>query len=287
MTFARSSGAAPDVADQLDAEATALMQAHRYAEACPKLAESDRQKPGTGVLMRLALCYELSGRTASAWSSYREASTRARRTGDATLADLASRRAAGLEPRLARLVIRLPADVDAAQVDVRLDGEPFAPSSLGVDVPVDPGTHAVHATAGGRRAFDTSFSVEAHGGTTAVAVELPPLARETGVAATGGEGAPLRTVALVTGSVGLACIAAGSILGLAAMSNWNHARSECKSGNSGCSQDALDLQSTINAETLASTITFTVGGVALAAAGLLWFIAPSPHGGGVSVSGSL
>jgi hypothetical protein len=259
-------------AELLDSQATSLMQEHRYAEACPKLAESDRIKPGTGVLLRLALCYELSGRTASAWSAFREAAGRARRAGDASLADLASRRADGLEPRLAKLVVRLPPDEDPAQVDVRLDGAPFAQSAFGVDVPIDPGTHTLQAAAAGRRPFATTFAIADRGGTTAIAIDLARVASDGG-------GATQRTAAITAGAIGVAGVVVGSILGIAAMSNWNRARSGCTSGTSGCSQDALNLQPVVNGEALGATIAFSVGAVGIAGAALLWFTAPSPARG--------
>lgn len=255
-------------AELLDAQATTLMQEHRYAEACPKLAESDRIKPGTGVLLRLALCYEQSGRTASSWSAFREAAVRARRAGDTAVAELASKRADGLEPRLAKVVVRLPPEQDAAVVEVRLDGEPLATTALGVELPIDPGSHAVRATAAGRRTFSATFAVADRRGTTTIAVDLPADTR----------GAFHRTAAIAAAGVGLAGVAAGSILGLVAMSNWNRARSECTSGTSGCSSDALGLQSTVNAEALGSTVAFTVGAVGIAGAAILWWTAPSPAG---------
>jgi hypothetical protein len=253
-------------AEMLDAQGTSLMQEHRYVDACRKLAESDRLKPGTGVLLRLALCYELSGKTASAWSTFREAAGRARRAGDASVADLASRRADGLEPRVAKLVVRLAADQDLAQVDVRLDGAPLAPSALGADVPIDPGPHTVQADATGRAPFVRTFAIPDGGGTTAVAIALAPE-----------KSAPSqRTAAIAAGGVGLTGVVVGSVLGLVAMSNWNRARSECKSGTSGCSNEALDLQSVVKGEALGSTIAFTVGGAGIAAAALLWWTAPDP-----------
>jgi hypothetical protein len=252
-------------AELLDAQGTALMQERRYAEACPKLAESDRIQPGTGVLLRLALCYEQLGRTASAWSAFREAAGRARRAGEAAVADLAAKRADGLEPRLAKLDVRLPPDQDPAAVDVRLDGAAVAATTFGVDVPIDPGTHTLRATALGRRAFEKTFAVADRRATTSIAIDLPA---DTG-------GAFQRTAAIAAAGVGVVGIAAGSILGLVAMSNWNHARSECTNGTSGCNQDALGLKPTIDAEALGSTIAFAVGGVAIAGAALLWWTAPS------------
>jgi hypothetical protein len=253
-------------AELLDAQATTLMQQRRFAEACPKLAESDRIQPGTGVLLRLALCYEQLGRTASAWSAFREAAGRARRAADAAVADLASKRADELEPRLAKLDVRLAPGDDPGPVDVRLDGAALASSTLGVDVPVDPGTHTVRASAPGRRSFERTFTVADRRATTTIAIELPVDTR----------GATQRTVAVVVASVGLAGVAAGGVLGLVAMSNWNRARSECNNGTSGCNQDALALKSTVDAEALASTIAFGVGAAGLAGAALLWWTAPAP-----------
>jgi hypothetical protein len=259
-------------AELLDSQATSLMQEHRYAEACPKLAESDRIQPGTGVLLRLALCYELSGRTASAWAAFREAAGRARRAGDASVADLASRRADGLEPRLAKVVVRLPPDGHSAPIDVRLDGATLAPSAIGVELPVDPGAHTVQAASPGRRAFVKTFSIATEGVTTAIAIDLPP---ELPAKSSG----PWRTAALVAGGTGLACVVAGSILGVSAMTNWNRAKSECAHGTSGCSPEALNLQSVVDTEALGSTIAFTAGAVGIVAGAVLWWMAPGGTSG--------
>jgi hypothetical protein len=94
------------------------------------------------------------------------------------------------------------------------------------------------------------------------------------------EGAsPRRIAAIAAGGVGLACVAVGSILGVAAMSNWNRAKSECNHGTSGCSPEALDLQSVVNNEALGSTIAFSVGAVGIAAGAVLWLTSPAGAGG--------
>jgi hypothetical protein len=271
--------AAAGAAELLDAQGTSLMQDHRYVEACPKLAESDRLKPGTGVLLRLALCYELSHKTASAWSTFREAARRAQRAGDESLADLATRHAETLEPRVAKLIVQLVPETAGARASIRLDGVLLASPVLGVGVPIDPGQHTIEAEVGSDAPVSRTFTVADQGGTTAVALDVTPAKA----------GSQQRIAATAVGGIGLVGLAAGSILGIMAMSNWNRARSECANGTSGCSSEALDLEPVVRNEALGSTIAFAVGGGAILGAALLWWTAPaagSGRRGGVFVTPS-
>ena len=61
-TPARADPATVARAQALFDEALALMKAGKYAEACPKLEESDQLDPGMGTEYRLAECYESDGK---------------------------------------------------------------------------------------------------------------------------------------------------------------------------------------------------------------------------------
>jgi hypothetical protein len=279
-------GPAPErnAAELLDAQATSLMQEHRYAEACPKLAESDRLEPGTGVLLRLALCYELSGKTASAWSAFREAAARAQRAGDESLRQLATKRAVALEPQVTKMIIHAAPGTENEQVDVRCDGAPLDRAALGAEIPLDPGLHTVQAALPGRKTFVRTFTVAARDALLTIAIDLP--LESTGAVTPSAApppnaestGAVQREAGLIVGGVGLAGVVAGSIFGLIAMSNWNRARSECTNGTSGCSQDALNLQPAANEDALWSTVGFIGGAAGLVGGVLLWATAPKGTG---------
>src|SRR5204863_10189231 len=70
-------------AEALFREGRALMEAGNYKAACPKLEESYAQDPATGTLLALGICQERAGLTASAWATYSDAATRAKRDGRA------------------------------------------------------------------------------------------------------------------------------------------------------------------------------------------------------------
>src|SRR4051812_3545929 len=106
--LAATSVAAPAFADpppEVRASATALfddarkaMAAKDYAAACPKLEAAQRMDPGIGILYNLADCYEHVGKTASAWSTFREVAAEAANKGQSDREKISRARAAELEP---------------------------------------------------------------------------------------------------------------------------------------------------------------------------------------------
>src|SRR5580698_2604369 len=85
--------------------AAELIKAGKFAEACPKLEESQRLDPAMGTQFFLAGCYEKTGRPTSAWSLFLEVAGAAKAAGNTVRETTARARAAALEPRLPRLRI--------------------------------------------------------------------------------------------------------------------------------------------------------------------------------------
>ena len=134
-------------AEALFVEAQKLVKEKKYAEACPKFAESNRLDRGAGTLIHLADCYEKNKQTASAWATYKEAASAAQALGRADWQKLATQRSNALEPKLAKLTIKVSDPVD--KLEVTKDGAPYAQASWGVALPVDVGSHTVEASAPG------------------------------------------------------------------------------------------------------------------------------------------
>src|SRR4051812_22939133 len=107
-TAARADEASIARAQGLFDEALALMKAGKYAEACPRLEESDKLDPGMGTEYRLAECYESAGKIVSAWTVFRAVADAAQREGKGERAAVAIRRAADLAPRLPMLLVEVP-----------------------------------------------------------------------------------------------------------------------------------------------------------------------------------
>lgn len=144
------------VAEAAFREGKRLMDLGKYAEACPKLEESQRLDPGTGTLLNLGDCYEKLGRTASAWNAFVSAAAASERAGQTGRAGEARRRAQKLEPNLSKVTIQVPPNAPIGH-QIRIDGN-IATSLAGTAIPVDPGPHTISASAPRHRDWSTTIT---------------------------------------------------------------------------------------------------------------------------------
>src|ERR1700712_2438459 len=86
----------------------ALLREGKLEEACARLEQSNAVEHGIGTMLYLAECYEKSGRTASAWALFREASSEAQAAGQVERAVAGRQRAERIEPTLSRLTVEVP-----------------------------------------------------------------------------------------------------------------------------------------------------------------------------------
>lgn len=299
VTAAGGAAQATEPGDKSAAEALfrdgrARMEQGNYAEACPKLAESQRLDPAAGTLMNLGRCYEGNNQTASAWVTFTEAAkaAAARHREDWRATALARVRA--LEPKLATVIIDVPEDARAVGLVVKRDASEVRQPEWGTPIPVDSGPHEIGATAAGRVAWSKKGSIRDGDRATVVvpklaeapAAAVPVAAPVTGGAdrersntAEPGASSPWRTVGFVALGVGAAALITGVVTGALASSAGKDADRLCP--GSPCSdREGLDASSRAHGLATVSTIGFVAGGV-LAAGGLalvLW------NGGSTSTS---
>jgi hypothetical protein len=264
-----------------------LAQQGSFAEACPKLAASLRLDPGIGTMLYLADCHENVGQTASAWAMFKEAAALASRQQDAR-EKVARRRAADLERRLTRIVIVVGRDAALPGLEVRRDGGLVPPAEIGAPIPIDPGIHTFLATAPGHVSW--SSNVEIPSRQEPIAVNVPLLARgESTTAATADESgasegtpsssakvgtSPLRTAGLVVASVGLVGVGVGAFLGLRASAVYDESNENGHCTADRCDAEGKELRSSAFDLATGSTLAFAIGGAAIVAGGLFWFLAP-------------
>lgn len=275
------------LAEALFRDGKSLMAAHDYARACPKLAASYEQDPATGTLFALAICYEESGKLASAWTAYNEVIGRARQEGRADRVQAATERASALEPQLSKLTVRVPAEVAALPgFSVRRDAQALPQAAWDSAVPVDPGEHVIEATATGHAPFRQTVSVGASADQKIV--EVPALGGDAstpqpaGAATSGVDFAapaaaepkaqvPWRTIGLIVGGVGIVGLGVGSAFGLHAKSLDKDSRSNGDCDASGCNATGLQRNKDARSAGNVSTVLFVAGGV-LVATGVTLFI---------------
>lgn len=289
---ARAASAADSAAAQaLFDQAKRLLKEGKAAEACPKLEESQRLDPGSGTLINLARCYELTERLASAWNKYLEAAAAAAASGNAQREKEARARATALRPTLSELVIDVSPSARAMSgLEVTRDGERVGPAQWNVALPADAGEHRVAATAPGHEPWQSVVVVKGPGGTFRATVpalapaggapppavntppESPPASATEPAPRSGGLGTQ-RTVALVAGGVGVVGVVVGSIFGVKSKSQHDEAEKYCD-GNRCTDARGVSAGNSAYASGTVSTVAMIIGGAGLAAGVTLWLTAP-------------
>jgi hypothetical protein len=182
LTLPAAPAAAQSASDSATAQALfdrgkKLLRDGKYAEACSALEESQRIESRSGTALNLADCYEHAGRLASAWSTFLEAATLAKSTGNAEREHGARQRAAALAPRLSNLVISAPSAASTPGLEIRRDAELVGSAQLGLPLPADAGKHTVAAKAPGRKPWQTEVTVQS--GASTADVTVPDLEHDT------------------------------------------------------------------------------------------------------------
>lgn len=286
--MAQSSPSEKALAEALFREARDLMKQNKAAAACSKFQESQRLDPKLGTLLNLAVCHETLGLTASAWAEFNEAQHQAERSNELDRQSMARERASALESKLSHLTIVVPAPTEGLEVRARKRtvGAPV----FGVPLPFDPGPVLIVASAKGHKEWSTTISLPP--GPVSLTVEIPAL--EPVIAAPpappgvslvapppspSGSRSTSRALGWAALGLGAAGAAAGTFFGLRTFSQRNDAEVFC--AGRFCSQEGLDLHDDARASATLSTVTFALGGAALAA-GLVLILTSSSRASGVA-----
>ncbi len=258
------------------------MKATDFATACPKLEESQKLDPGSGTLIALGLCYEGAGRTASAWGTFNQVLTDARREKRADREAIASEKLKELEKKLSRLTILVARP--APGTEIKRDGQAIGSAQWGVAMPIDPGAHTIDVSAPGRTSWSHQVNVPGSGHTSEVVVPAlveasvpapivsipreespPPDAPRRLPAEPPSTGSGERTAGFVTLGGAGALLLVGGVFGVRAIGKWNDAKDACP--NNLCpTRAASDLSKSAGSAADLSTA-FVLVGLAAGAVG--------------------
>lgn len=296
-------------AEALFDDGVKLLKAGSLDAACKKLEASQRIDPGIGTLLYLGECYEKSGKTASAWATFREAASVAQAAGQSERARWGQQRADKLVGNLSKLTIEPGAqNREISSLQISSDGQPVLRSLWSTPLPVDPGPHALEASAEGYESVQLTVTVGPNAQSQTVEIPAlkkaaplepspvtppppaPPPADKSLVPPTGPpeeSGNGQRTAGVVTAVVGGVALGLGGAFGILAIVNNRDAKAgNCEpedclnptSGGADAARAAADWAT-------ASTIGMVAGGALVAVGAVLYVTAPNdPEVGRLRIS---
>jgi hypothetical protein len=251
-----------------------LMAEGRILEACDKLAASQALDPSGGTVLNLALCHEQLGRTATAWSEFREAASFAKRDQRSDRLRFAEEHLSSLEPKLVRVSIIVTED--APDLVVVRDTTVLPRTAWAIPTPIDPGVHTIEARAPGRRTWRETIDVSTPGATREVRVPrldppMPSFEASVGPRSPGtARPTPVLTYAFAIASVAGASF--GSVAAARAITKRHASDAECAPT---CSEEGVALNDQAKTAADVATVGFTLAAAAAVTAVVLYLTRPA------------
>lgn len=278
-------------AEQLFNEARKLMEDGKHTAACAKFEASLKLDPAAGTAVNLAVCLEKIGKLASAWTRFREAEDMDKVTGNTGRQNFARKSAKALEPRLPRLIIRVPVVEEIPDIKVARNNSKVPAELYGTEVYVDPGMYRIVAVASGYQTFSKTIEAQEGKKTEIVISALTPEGEESGgndATGTGGSvSAPpqrdkrsssgtRRTVGVAMLLGGAASTAASIGVGYLAASAMNRVSDDglCEMDGWLCSPEGEEAINQARTRATISTYLFGAGVALVGVGAVLYFTAP-------------
>jgi len=251
-------------------QATELEQAKNWTAALQAFREVGQVRMTPQVRFHIAVCEEGLGRLVAALGGYELALAYADKVNPDFKGEV-EQNVTKLRARIPKLVIERGPGAHAAAIE--LDGVAVGDSSVGVEVPLDPGPHAVTAKAPNHKPFDANVTLTEEE-TTRLEVkleELPPeLLRAVG-AAPPPEKPPSKVVPFVVGGVGVASLIASGVLFGLRQSALSDLKDACGPGGKHCPQSKQSRYDDLKFYHYGAEVTLGVGVAAVGTAGALLF----------------
>jgi len=253
------------VIDRRFQEALDALDAGKWDEACPRFREVLAAEATVAVLFKVAKCSEHEEKIAQAWAETNEGLRMNERAPDGErktmLQDYGRMMLRQLEPRIARVAVRIEGGPPAGAISVKRDGRPVAPDDLREPLVVERGAHELTADAAGfERATERVDVGEGETKTVVLRLRQAP----TPIAPPKRGPSPLLVTGAVLGGLGVAALGVGIGTGVRALDLGAELTARCPDP-ARCDQTGVDLADAGALFTPLSTSMFVVGG-ALAAA---------------------
>lgn len=282
-------------AEELFNQGNKLMEQGDLVQACEAFEASNRAEPTAGTLIQLAKCLSHRGRIASAWSTYKDALTRAK---DLTKRKIAGDAVAALESRLSYLTIAVSDENRVEQLTITRDGDPLETTSWNHALPVDGSDYAIAARAPRHRSWHATAHVEPE--QDRVVIDIPRLDALPGPAeASPSPIAPpsvsptrvmqlpatqphsslsaTRKISIGLGVASMLALATAATLGTAASREQADASQLCPDAARACAQSAQAnaLVRAGNRWAFDANVAWRIAGGAALASGILWLFGGS------------